>query len=211
MAAPWSGIGCAVPRADRRYGLSCGVAVLLALAGCSAGAPPPPAPSAVGGLTGVMTYTGLSHDHVTKDVAYPQIPPVGGPHWPPQAPGGPGWLRCAVYTEPVVDEFAVHSLEHGAVWLSYQPGASAENIRALTDLVAINPAYVLVSPVPGQPAPFMATAWGLQLSTTSAQDPRLRLFTQTYAGGGQGGEKGADCVHGSTLDQAKAALQAATG
>lgn len=65
---------------------------------------------------------------------------------------------------------------------------------------------MLVSPVPGQAAPFVATAWGLQLAVDSAQDPRLRAFTQTYAAGGQGGEKGADCAEGSTPEQAGRAL-----
>lgn len=177
----------------------------LVLTGC-AGADPEPTPDAVRGLDGVATFADLSHDHETRDLGYPQTPPVGGPHWEPQTPYGYGWQRCAVYDQPVVDEFAVHSLEHGAVWLSYLPGAPAADVQALTALVAVDPAYVLVSPVPGQPAPFMATAWGLQLSTESATDPRLRVFIETYAAGGQGGEKGADCVGGSTVEQARQAL-----
>jgi len=185
-------------------------AAVALVAGCSAGAPPPPTPTEAG-LTGVTTFSDLSHDHLEQDQTYPQTPPVGGVHWPPQTEDGYGWLQCAVYPEPVVDEFAVHSLEHGAVWLTYQPGAQPEAVRALTDLTAVNPDYVLVSPVPGQPAPFMATAWGLQLSVEDASDARLREFTSTYAGGGQGGEKGADCAHGSTLQQAQTALDRTRG
>jgi len=187
------------------------LAAPVLLASCSTGAKRPPAPDTVTGLSGVATFSGLSHDHVAKAVTYPQVPPVGGAHWPPQASHGYGWQRCAVYTEPVVDEFAVHSLEHGAVWLSYRPGASAADVAALAVLAAVNPAYVLVSPVPDQAAPFMATAWGLQLSATDARDPRLTLFTGTYAGGGQGGEKGSDCAHGSSLEQARQALQEGGG
>ncbi len=187
------------------------LAPLLALtvAACSAGADPEPEPSQVEGLTGVVSYADLSHEHLAQDLTYPQTPPVGGAHWPPETRFGYGWQRCAVYSEPVVDEFAVHSLEHGAVWLTYAPGAAPADVQALADLAQVDPAYVLVSPVPGQPSAFMATAWGLQLAVTSATDPRLRLFTSTYAGGGQGGEKGADCENGSTLEQARQALAAA--
>ena len=181
---------------------ACGV---LLLASCSAGAEPAPPPGAQG-LTGVTTYEDLSHEHVAGPQTYPQTPPVGGPHWPPRTDDGYGWLKCGVYDSPVPDEFAVHSLEHGAVWLTYLPGADPAAVRALTDLVAVDPAYVLVSPVPGQPSPFMATAWGLQLGTDDASDPRLREFTRTYAAGGQGGEKGADCANGSTPEQAGEAL-----
>lgn len=183
--------------------------LVLALGGCSAGADPEPEPEQVQGLTGVTSYADLSHDHVAGPVDYPQTPPVGGAHWPPQTGSTYGWQRCAVYAEPVVDEFAVHSLEHGAVWLSHRPGAAPEDVQALVALTEVDPAYVLVSPVPDQPAPFMATAWGLQLTADTATDPRLRVFTETYAAGGQGGEKGADCENGATLEQARALLAAA--
>jgi hypothetical protein len=183
--------------------------LVLALPACSAGADPEPGPSQVEGLTGVATFPDQTREHVERRIDYPQTPPVGGDHWPPQTPYGYGWQRCAVYTEPVVDEFAVHSLEHGAVWLSYRPGTPDADVSALVALTRIDPAYVLVSPVPDQPAPVMATAWGLQLQADTGTDPRLAVFTRTYAAGGQGGEKGADCENGSTLEQARQALQAA--
>lgn len=211
--------GCASPgsrghfRGWRRAGQGAALAgaLVVALAGCSAGAEPPPAPDPQAGLGAVTTYSGLPVEHVLQDVSYAQTPPVGGRHWPPQTEDGYGWQRCDVYTEPVVDEFAVHSLEHGAVWLTYQPGGSAGDVAALADLATINPDYVLVSPVATQPQPFMATAWGLQLGATSPTDPTLRAFTARYAAGGQGGEKGADCANGSTVAQAQAALSRVTG
>jgi hypothetical protein len=184
------------------------VLLVVAVAGCSAGSstPKPSAPS----IAGVQVFSDLSHKHVAGPVVYPQHPPVGGPHWPPTAGGVLGWQRCGIYTEPVVDEFAVHSLEHGAVWLTYRPGLPAAAVTSLASLAGIRPAYVLVSPYPGQPAPVMATAWGLQLSVDSVDDPRLAEFTRGYAGGAQGQEPGADCAHGSTVEQAKAALADAT-
>jgi hypothetical protein len=160
-------------------------------------------------IPGVVLVQGLSHKHVTTRVTYPTHPPMGGPHWAPQAFGAYGWQACAVYSEPVVDEFAVHSLEHGAVWLTYQPPVRAAALAQLKLLVGIRPDYVLLSPYPGQGSPFVATAWGAQLRLTSATDPRLVEFVRQYAGGAQGGEPGADCAHGATLAQAKAAEAAA--
>jgi hypothetical protein len=68
--------------------------------------------------------------------------------------------------------------------------------------------YELVSPYPSEASPITATAWGLQLQVATATDPRLVEFIRNYAGGAQGGEPGADCAHGSTLDQATAAVGA---
>lgn len=185
----------------------------LLLTGCSAGASrPDAAPSGGTGIVGVVVQsTDPSHEHVTKRVTYPQTPPVGGPHWPPSAYGAVGWLRCGVYDAPVPDEFAVHSEEHGAVWLTYRPGASAADVAALTALTRSHPDYTLVSPYPGQPEAFAASTWGAQLAVASATDPRLQQFVDLYAGGGQGSEKGADCAHGSTPAQAEKALAAAGG
>ena len=188
-------------------------AAVLALAGCSGGggkATPTPTPAVSGEIAGVKAYPGQSHEHVTRKVDYPNHPPTGGPHWAPTGLGVYGWQACAVYGEPVVDEFAVHSLEHGAVWLTYLPSAPSTDVAQLKALDGIRPAYVIVSPYPAQASPVMATAWGLQLGVSSASDPRLAQFVRQYAGGGQGGEYGADCAHGSTLQQARDALARAT-
>ena len=162
---------------------------LLLLTGC-AGSDAPERP----GIDGLETFTVEPEQrHTTGRVTYDRTPPAGGQHFPQ-------WLRCAVYDEPVPAEFAVHSQEHGAVWLTYLPG---QDPAPLVKLFEQRKDYVLVSPYPGQPSPFMASTWGAQLGVDKGDDPRLKEFVDTYAGGGQGGEKGADCV-GLTLDEAKA-------
>ena len=62
-------------------------------------------------LTGMQTYSGLARDHVDGPVSYPQTPPVGGAH-------SSTWQNCGVYSAPVRSENAVHSLEHGAMWIT---------------------------------------------------------------------------------------------
>jgi hypothetical protein len=170
-----------------RRALAAAVA-LLALVACSGDAKPKP-PS----IAGVQVVEGLSHDHVQGDVTYPQTPPVGGPH-------NQVWLRCAVYTETVPEENAVHSMEHGAIWITYDPALSEDEVRRVSRLQALKPAYVLISPFPGLPSKVVASTWGLQLKADSVDDPRLAAFVKEYAGGNQGGEKGADCV-GASLEQ----------
>lgn len=168
------------------------------MSGCTSGGSPSAAKSP--SIVGVQVFTVLTHKHTLKHVTYTQgVPPVGGDH-------SPYPLNCAVYPNAVPNENAVHSLEHGAVWLTYQSDVPQVDIDALASLAAIRSAYVLVSPYPGQPGRIEATAWGLQLTVTSATDPRLRDFVQTYAGGGQGGEPGARCA-GVTPAQALTLFQ----
>jgi hypothetical protein len=169
------------------------LALALTLSACSTGRKPPSRP----GIEGLQTFTeNPKPRHVTGHVTYDHTPPAGGAHFP-------AWLRCGVYTEPVPNEFAVHSEEHGAVWLTYLPDASPDDIAKLAALEE-GQKYVLVSPYPDQPGKFMASTWGAQLSVDTADDPRLEAFVKAYAGGGQGGEKGADCIKGLTPEQALA-------
>ena len=140
-------------------------------------------------IQGLQTYTGLTRNHVTTDVAYKQNPPVGGDH-------DPTWLNCGVYDSPVHNENAVHSMEHGAVWITYKPDLPADQVAKLTD-AAKGQSYVIVSPYQGLPAPVVASAWGYQVKLDSASDPRLEQFIRTFEQGPQTPEPGAACVGGT--------------
>ena len=139
-------------------------------------------------LTGMQTYSGLARDHVDSPVSYPQTPPVGGAH-------SSTWQNCGVYSAPVRSENAVHSLEHGAMWITYRPGLAAPELATLLKDVSGQP-YALVSPYPGLPSPIVASVWGVQLRLSSASDPRLQAFVDTFKSGTQAPEPGGECTGG---------------
>lgn len=141
-----------------------------------------------GGLDGLEEYDDLSRNHVEGTVDYPQNPPVGGDH-------APVWVNCGDYSDPVEPEMAVHALEHGAVWIAYDPSLGAEDVQQLASLTDTN-GFVLVSPVEEMDAPVVATAWGVQLPLEDANDQRLAEFVTTYAQGPQTPEPGAPCTGG---------------
>ncbi|MEV0183040.1 DUF3105 domain-containing protein [Streptomyces sp. NPDC050625] len=144
------------------------------------------------GKDGVQTWTGkLSRTHVTTSVKYPMHPPVGGNH-------NPVWLNCNgdVYTSAVKDENAVHSLEHGAVWVTYTSKADKADVDALAAKVKKTP-YTLMSPYENQAAPLVLSAWGHQLTVKSASDPAVDKFFSTYVQGKQTPEPGASCTGGT--------------
>ncbi|ADG76550.1 conserved hypothetical protein [Cellulomonas flavigena DSM 20109] len=116
------------------------------------------------------------------------LPPIGGDH--DQIP-----QNCGYYTEPVRDENAVHSLEHGAVWVTYRDDVSATDRDRLRDLAEKNP-YLLVTPYTDLAAPVVATAWGVQLEVDSALDDRLEPFLVRYLESEDAPEPGAPCSGG---------------
>ena len=137
----------------------------------------------------VQTYdVGQAGDHTQGDVDYAQTPPAGGAH-------NDIWQNCGFYDEPITDEVAVHSLEHGAVWITYTPDVPQDEIERLRDLSEGND-FVLVSPYPDQGSPIVATAWGKQLALESAEDSNLERFINAYTQGPQTPEPGALCTGG---------------
>jgi hypothetical protein len=125
-------------------------------------------------IEGVQTFA-VDAGHSEGPVSYPQVPPVGGIH-------NPVWMPCTYYDQPVPNERAVHSLEHGAIWITYRPDVSAADVQTLATL-ARSRKDVLVSPWPeGLPSPVVVTGWGRQLQLQSVGDPRLAEFVRRYAG-----------------------------
>src|SRR4051812_12720761 len=79
------------------------------------------APGTVGGsgpLAATKTYADLSRNHSTTPVRYRQTPPVGGDH-------APEWASCGAYDGAIDPMYGVHSMEHGAVWVTYRPSLPA--------------------------------------------------------------------------------------
>ncbi|MCB5170036.1 DUF3105 domain-containing protein [Streptomyces bambusae] len=146
-------------------------------------------------VTGEQTWDAkkLGRNHVTKAVSYEMNPPVGGDH-------NPAWMNCDgdVYKKALPKENAVHSLEHGAVWVTYSDKAPAAEVKKLEEKVAKTP-YTLMSPVKDQAGAIMLSAWGKQVTVDGAGDPRVAQFFGKYVNGPQTPEPGAACTGG--LDQ----------
>ncbi|KNX38137.1 DUF3105 domain-containing protein [Luteipulveratus halotolerans] len=178
-------------RQQRRGGLVIGVviaALVLALAGGGAWLikRDKDQQSAGGDIGQIKTYNNLGREHVTTKVKYPQNPPVGGNH-------NAAWANCGVYDKVVPNEHAVHSLEHGAVWITYKPGAlSTADLNRLKGK-ARSQDYILMSQDKTQSTPIVMTAWGKQMHLNSAKDPKIDSFLKDFVQGPQTQEPGASC------------------
>ena len=137
---------------------------------------------------GVEEFEVASRDHTEEAVSYEQSPPVGGDH-------NPVWQNAGFYEEPVRNENAVHALEHGAVWVAYNPDLPQEGKEQMREIAA-GQECVVASPYPGLDAPIVASAWGKQLPLESAGDPTLDRFVSSFLRGPQTPEPGAACTGG---------------
>ena len=130
-------------------------------------------------IGGVAWYAATRSSGASAEV----IPPVGGPH-------NATWMNCGIYGQPVPNERAVHNLEHGAVWITYQPSlppSQVSQLRALVDKQTMVPSaegaasrYMDLSPYPGLPAPIVVSSWGFQLKLSSPTDSRLQQFVNKF-------------------------------
>ncbi|MGM7648797.1 DUF3105 domain-containing protein [Nocardia sp. JW2] len=124
-------------------------------------------------IPGVVTAEYPLGNHVpsTQRVAYTSIPPMGGTH-------DAVWAACdgVVYPEGIRTENAVHSMEHGAVWIAYDPArVSADDQATLRNKVQ-GRTYTFMSPIPNMADPISLQSWGHQLVLDSATDARVDQF-----------------------------------
>ncbi|GAA2038560.1 DUF3105 domain-containing protein [Agromyces tropicus] len=168
--------------------VAAGVAIVALVVGSIALTPQRPSYTAGGtgaDIEGVETFDNSSA-HVEGVVDYPQNPPAGGEH-------NPAWLNCGVYEQPVPNENAVHSLEHGAIWVTYDPDAlSDDDVSTLRSVLPGT--YVILSPFEGLPAPVVLSGWNVQLQVDEADDPRIADFLEEYWQSQDVPEPGALCT-----------------
>ena len=103
----------------------------------------------------------------------PGEPPTGGPHFDtPQ--------RTGVYDAPIHDGNAIHALEHGIVWISYQPDlVDEETVRTLRDIADSLGGDSILSPRPQNAMPIALASWGRLLPMSSLNEELAREFIRT--------------------------------
>jgi hypothetical protein len=151
----------------------------------------------VADIKGVVNYRAQknaaldSRNHKDGTLTYVTSPPVGGDH-------NPLWQNCMgdVYDAAIANEHAVHSLEHGAVWVTYKPGIPQAQIDDLKKKVQ-GKDYMLMSPYPGLDHNVSLQVWGYQLKLDDATDPRIDEFIKD-ARLNASMEPGAACSSGNT-------------
>lgn len=132
------------------------------------------------GIPGVAVEAVPAHDHDvpgTRPVVEPGQPPTSGSH-------GPAVVRCDGVTHPgpVDPAEAVHALEHGAVWVTYDPALLAPDVVQRLSARVTDGDDLFLSPFPGLAVPLSVQAWGHRLVLDTPADPRFEQFVVALAG-----------------------------
>jgi hypothetical protein len=153
--------------------------VLLSACGGGGGAPPVDIP-------GVVVERAPGRNHREGHIDYSgKKPPSGGDH-------NPVPLTCGFYDQQPPDEFAVHSLEHGAVWIAFDPSTPPADVNTLKAFAKED--HVIVTPYAGMSAPITLVAWEHRLELQSAADARLKQFVEAFRNGSTAPERGGACT-----------------
>jgi len=123
---------------------------------------------------------------------YNSNPPTSGPHYANAARAG---FRGDT---DIPDENIVHSLEHGAIWISYLPSVPEE---VVDELKRIAGGFVIVTARRANETDIALAAWGrldtFNLGTQPLDAQRIRDFISRYTN--KGPEKVSPTVHGQGM------------
>jgi hypothetical protein len=159
-----------------------GGSVLLAMDVAQPEAPPPPE------LEAVETFPDMGAEHLAPGAAAPDYssdPPTSGPH-----SGTPA--ACGIYRQPVPEVAYLHSMEHGAIVVQYDPDLTQEQVDELEEIGRDAGGEIIVAPRPGNPAPVAITAWTKLLLLDEVDGEVIAAFEQEF--GNRSPEPAAQCA-----------------
>lgn len=129
---------------------------------------------------------GRGHVPDGTQVQYNSNPPTSGQHYAK-------WITRGIYDKPQVDGNLIHSLEHGAVILSYKSDLAKEDVEKIKSVFSkASVSKKIMVPRENLDTPVALTSWGrlLKLQTIEAtSEAKIKEFMETNED--RGPEKGA--------------------
>jgi len=112
----------------------------------------------------------LNRDHISVGDAHEEYnsnPPTSGPH---AGPAGWGFSE-----DEILDENAIHNLEHGGIWISYK-NLNDDSVSTLKEIAKRNSLSVIVSPREANDANVVLSSWGRLLELDTVDEELIAEF-----------------------------------
>jgi hypothetical protein len=172
------------------------VLVAILLVACSGGDDPDPdsgsstSTTASDGVAAPFVSVPVSElgaDHVDPPVSFDQSPSIGGDHYP-------FWQNCGFYEVELIEGAATHTMEHGAVWITYNPDKLSESELSTLAGMAMDNGKLLISPYPHD-EPLVLSGWGVQQrGIASIGSPEVDAFIEQWIDNPELPEAGVRCT-----------------
>lgn len=155
-----------------------GIGIWIAMTAGNAGQSPAQSPAQSFAIQGRQhVATGESHP------PYNSNPPTSGWHYEQSATWG-------VHDSQLPDEQLVHNLEHGGVWISYQPSLDVQAIDRLREITRKYRSKVILTPRAKDDSKIALAAWGKLDTLDTFDEARILAFINAFYD--KGPEKVAD-------------------
>lgn len=121
-----------------------------------------------------VPISGRQHLPDGTKITYDTNPPVEGDHYPEPQDAG-------VYITPPADGHLVHSLEHGAIILWYNPKLlSQDQMKQLTNLFnSISLSKTIMTPRDSMDVLVAVSSWGRILKLKTIDEKQIKAFFET--------------------------------
>ena len=124
-----------------------------------------------------LTTPGQGHLQSGVGFPYPTDPPYGGPH-------GVNLLPCGIYQDQQPPGSYLHTMEHGAVVIHYQPDVFANEdvaaVRRLGSQLLESGERVIVQPNRTLSSPIVVASWGRLLPLAELEESAIRAFVDAF-------------------------------
>ena len=128
-------------------------------------------------------FTTPGQGHLQSGVSFPSAtdPPYGRPH-------DGNLLPCGIYQDEQPPERYLHTMEHGAVVIHYQPDVFAnEDVAALRQLGSAllqQGNRIVLAPNRSMSSPVVVASWGRLLPLESGDETAIRAFVDAFENDG---------------------------
>lgn len=118
----------------------------------------------------------MGASHVKQGESHAQYnsnPPTSGPHW------GDGVAGAGIKDKEIPDELLVHSLEHGAVIVSYKSDLPQDQVEKLKNVFNEASGKKIMVPRKNLDVPIALTSWGWILKLQTIDEAKIKDFIKT--------------------------------